>query len=132
MTLKQRVIQYCDYAGIKISAFERRASLSNGYFNQVKKDPSPSKLSQIKSIFPDLNIEWLLTGEGQMLNTQIDQPAAGSDAMFTDGADYQTMKEMKLFEALERRDREVDRLICIIERMQGIDAKKTGGGKLNP
>lgn len=31
-----------------------------------------------------------------------------------------TMERMKFFEALERRDREVSRLITIIEKMQGI------------
>ena len=31
-----------------------------------------------------------------------------------------TMERMKFFEALERRDQEVSRLITIIEKMQGI------------
>lgn len=31
-----------------------------------------------------------------------------------------TMERMKFFEALERRDREISRLITIIEKMQGI------------
>lgn len=67
MTLKERVETYCKHAKIRISAFERRASLSNGYFNQVKKEPSPSKLSNIEEAFPDLDLVWLLTGEGSML-----------------------------------------------------------------
>lgn len=61
MTLKERIEEYCKYAKIRISAFERRAGLSNGYFNQVKKEPSPSKLSQIEEAFPDLNTDWMLT-----------------------------------------------------------------------
>ena len=67
MTLKERVVEFCSHAKIKISAFERKAGLSNGYFNQVKKEPSPSKLNQISDAFPDLNIGWLLTGQGEML-----------------------------------------------------------------
>ena len=30
MTLKERIEEYCKYAKIRISAFERRAGLSNG------------------------------------------------------------------------------------------------------
>lgn len=67
MTLKERLLEYCQHRNVKISAFERMSGLSNGYFNQVKKNPSQSKLSKIKTAFPDLNTEWLLTGEGQML-----------------------------------------------------------------
>lgn len=69
MTLKDRLLEYCQYTGVKISAFERRSGLSNGYFNQVKKEPSRSKISQIAAAFPDLNTDWLLTGEGEMLKT---------------------------------------------------------------
>lgn len=75
MTLKERVEKYCQYAKIRISAFERLAGLSNGYFNQVKKEPSPSKLSQIEEAFPDLNIDWILTEKGSMLRTT-DQPVS--------------------------------------------------------
>lgn len=69
MTLKDRLLEYCQHTGVKISAFERRSGLSNGYFNQVKKEPSRSKISQIAAAFPDLNTDWLLTGEGEMLKT---------------------------------------------------------------
>lgn len=70
MTLKDRLLEYCQHTGVKISAFERRSGLSNGYFNQVKKEPSRSKISQIAAAFPDLNTDWLLTGEGEMLKTE--------------------------------------------------------------
>lgn len=71
MTLKDRLLEYCQHTGVKISAFERRSGLSNGYFNQVKKEPSRSKISQIAAAFPDLNTDWLLTGEGEMLKNSI-------------------------------------------------------------
>lgn len=123
MTLKERVEEYCKYAKIRISAFERHAGLSNGYFNQVKKEPSPSKLSQIEIAFPDLNTDWLLTGKGSMLKTT-DQPISqGGEDVTPPKAEtnnLDTMERMKIFEALERRDREVSRLITIIEKMQGI------------
>ncbi len=68
--LKFRVSEYCKFKNIAISKFESTAELSNGYFNQVKKRPSAEKLECIKNAFPDLNLDWLLTGEGCMLKSE--------------------------------------------------------------
>jgi len=67
MCLKDRVSEYCKIKNIAISRFEKDSGLSNGYFNQVKKRPSLDKIESIERAFPDLNKEWLLTGEGEML-----------------------------------------------------------------
>lgn len=69
MSIKQRLTEYCAFKNIAVYKFESLAKLSNGYFNQVKKRPSLDKLDKIKEAFPDLNIDWLLTGEGEMLNS---------------------------------------------------------------
>ena len=72
MTLKERVKVYCKSRAVTISRFEKESGLSNGYFNRVHHRPSQDKLDNIKTAFPDLNTEWLLTGEGQMLKAQPD------------------------------------------------------------
>jgi transcriptional regulator with XRE-family HTH domain len=65
--LRERVRQYCEYMNIRISQFEKKAGLSNGYFNQVSKKPSDAKLGAIAKAHPALSIEWLCTGHGEML-----------------------------------------------------------------
>lgn len=67
MCIKDRVSDYCKRKNIAISRFEKEAGLSNGYFNQVKKRPSIDKIESIKRAYPDINEDWLLTGEGDML-----------------------------------------------------------------
>lgn len=75
MTLKDRVKEYCQSQNIPISKFEKESGLSNGYFNRVQHRPSQDKLDNIARNNPDLNIQWLLTGNGQMLTTDpIPQP----------------------------------------------------------
>ena len=69
MELKDRVLSYCGKKNIALARFEKESKLSNGYFNQVKKRPSIDKIKSIEEAFPDLNIEWLLTGEGEMLKS---------------------------------------------------------------
>lgn len=65
--IKERVQQYCKYKNMGISRFEKLAGLSNGYFNQVTKRPSDNSLLKISKAHPDLNLAWLLTGTGSML-----------------------------------------------------------------
>lgn len=78
-SIKGRLLVYCSHTGIPVSRFEKEAGLSNGYFNQVKKQPSLDKLDSIHRAFPDLNIDWLVYGAGNMLNnnsTPVAKPAA--------------------------------------------------------
>lgn len=85
--------------------------------------PRPDRISKILNKFPDINRNWLLYEEEPMLKTT-DQPVSqgGEDVTPTKAEinNLDTMERMKFFEALERRDREVSRLITIIEKMQGI------------
>lgn len=68
MTLKNRVQQYCDRKNIAVSYFERCSGLSNGYFKPSTKRILDDKILKIRRAFPDLNVDWLQTGEGEMFN----------------------------------------------------------------
>ena len=67
-TVKQRLIDFIKSKDISIREFERMASLSNGYIKSLRKSPTTDKVRSILLAFPDLNQQWLLTGEGEMLN----------------------------------------------------------------
>lgn len=71
--LRNRVRQYCEYMNIRVSQFEKKAGLSNGYFNQVSKKPSEAKLDTIAKAHPNLSIDWLCTGRGEMIKGDEDQ-----------------------------------------------------------
>lgn len=96
MELKSRVLAYCAKKNIALSTFEKRSGLSNGYFNQVKKRPSTEKIDKIKMAFDDLNIDWLLTGEGEMLKAP-DKEGKGND--MAEGANLTVGKVIPLYDA---------------------------------
>lgn len=48
-------------------AFEERCNMSNGYVANIRKGIGSDKLLNIAQEFPELNREWLLYGEGEML-----------------------------------------------------------------
>lgn len=68
-TVKQRIKRFVSQKGISMRSFEIACGLSNGYFNGLKSTPSEEKSSMILDAFPELNRIWLLTGEGDMLNS---------------------------------------------------------------
>lgn len=47
--------------------FEKKAGLSNGYVNKLRRDVSASSVEKIVGAFPELNPNWLMVGEGEML-----------------------------------------------------------------
>lgn len=67
--LKDRLLKYIDFKGVTKSYFEKNIGAGNGYINNVKTIGS-DKLEDIINKYPDLNIEWLLTGRGDMLKKE--------------------------------------------------------------
>lgn len=68
VSVKDRFLLFLRMNNIAKATAERLCGLSNGYLTQVK-NVSSDKLSKILNGYPQLNRVWLLTGEGQMLNS---------------------------------------------------------------
>ena len=84
LTVKQRLVRYLAEKGIGQNKFERLAGISNGYIYNLKSTPKEGQLTKILQAAPDLNRVWLLTGEGEMLNTDEPHPVKS----FTHGVPY--------------------------------------------
>lgn len=70
MTVKDRIKEFCKSENLSISAFEDTIRVSNGYVNSISKSIGIDKLNTILEIYPNINLEWLLTGKGKMLKGQ--------------------------------------------------------------
>ena len=68
-TVKQRLVQFIKMMHLTQKAFEERCGMGNGYVNSIRKGIGPEKMQDIIRAFPELNREWLLYGEGEMLKT---------------------------------------------------------------
>lgn len=67
MHVRDRLKAYLKHKKISQSAFAESIGASAGYVNAISKGIGTDKVSIIRATFPDLNIDWLLTGEGSML-----------------------------------------------------------------
>lgn len=68
--VRERLTQYLEIKKISKSEFGRVVGVSAAYVTSIKRTISPKILKAIGLNYPDLNIEWLLTGEGAMLKNQ--------------------------------------------------------------
>lgn len=69
-TIKDRVYLFCEYKKISIKQFESLCGMSNGYVAAMRKGFGMEKLNNVLKQFPEINREWLLFGEGEMLKSQ--------------------------------------------------------------
>lgn len=83
-TIKQRIIRYIKSKRISQRRFETEAGLSNGFVNNIVKTIGADKLRKISIAYPELNTDWLLTGEGEMLKGEEGQ----SVTTVADNSDY--------------------------------------------
>lgn len=65
-TVKGRLIKFLSDKGISHRSFERECGLGNGYVNNIRTSIQPDKLALIMEKYPELSVEWLMSGRGEM------------------------------------------------------------------
>lgn len=66
-SVRERLQSFIDSRGITDREFCRRIGVSPAYVTSMRKSVSPAVMERISSVYPMLNPEWLLAGNGEML-----------------------------------------------------------------
>ena len=74
MSVKERLRIFLKENNIKGTDFCNKIGVSSGFISGMRESIQPDKLKSIATNYPILSIEWLLTGEGEMLKTDSPQP----------------------------------------------------------
>jgi repressor LexA len=71
-TIAERLVKFTKNQGYSNYYIEKKLLLSNGHFGKILKTPMPSHkiIEKFYHTFPELNKNWLLTGEGEMINSK--------------------------------------------------------------
>lgn len=69
MGVKERLLDFINYKQITNKSFELTAGLSNGYINNFDGNFRTKTLEKVLTAYPELDRNWLLYGEGEMLIT---------------------------------------------------------------
>ena len=108
MNEKARIKQFLDYKGISKNKFYVQTGLSVGFLdsgNSLVVD----KLKKIINTYPDLNLEWVVTGEGSMIKAP--QTTANSTALL------EIIKDKDA--RIEKYIRENERLSMRVKQLEG-------------
>lgn len=75
MGTKERLLAFISHLGLKNAEFERLCGLSNGFVQNTNDRIRRSSLNQIQSAFPQLNVDWVINGTGEMLLPEEENPS---------------------------------------------------------
>ena len=70
--IRTRLRLFLDEKGMSMSHLERLAGLSQGYLRNGTGSYGVDKIHKITKILPELNLSWLVTGQGSMMNEGYD------------------------------------------------------------
>lgn len=89
-TVKDRTMLFIKFKGITMKTFEQRCDLSSGYVTSMRKGFGSEKLNNVLMAYPELNREWLLYGEGEMLkaSSSVDSQPSVKNERVTDDEVY--------------------------------------------
>jgi transcriptional regulator with XRE-family HTH domain len=69
MNAKERLRRFVEYRGMGRNRFEELTGISVGYLSTKSPSVGSEIIERIARIYHDLNIEWLVTGQGKMIKS---------------------------------------------------------------
>ena len=67
MNIKGRFLEFISYKHLSKRKFQESIGVSNSYIQNISNGIGAEVLQRIKASYPELNTDWLMTGEGDML-----------------------------------------------------------------
>ena len=126
----ERIAIYIHFKKISPHAFEKKIELSNGYFSKQLRhlgSVGSDILIRIYQAYPDLDILWVLTGEGQMLKEEIQHSQQIDNCILEDFTNKYTNENKKLkklendFDQLQTSLSDKEKIIGLYEFMLNVN-----------
>lgn len=118
-SVQNRIMQFIMFKNISVHKFEIMVGLSQGYIKNISKSIQPDKMEKIAKTFPELNLGWLMTGEGEMLRPNQVQNINGDHNTTTMNGDIQQTTESNRTDRLIESNLELIRQHGELIRQQG-------------
>lgn len=129
--VKQRLLEFIEYLGIKKNAFEQTIGMSNGFVNNTNDRMTKRSLDAIRSAYPQLNTDWLISGRGDMLRSEVPASTNPNSEVMALLQRIDRLIEMheKEIEIHELNARNMDRLLSLLTKQSesGLSEEKAIG-----
>lgn len=111
--MKERLKQLIDYYNISTNLFSQKIGVSEGTIRKILTQNTTIRsdtLEKISQNFAEINMDWLITGRGEMLleNSQ--------EGVCFENSDNISRLINILQDTLAEKDKQIDRLLSIIEK----------------
>ena len=76
MNIIERIYQVFDYKGDSVYKISKEIDVSNGYFSKTRAkqgNVGSDIIEKIVNYYTDVNVEWLITGNGEMLKPNVEE-----------------------------------------------------------
>lgn len=133
-SVKDRTLLFVKAKKLTMKEFEKACNLSSGYVTSMRKGYGPEKLNNVLTAFPDLNREWLVYGEGEMLRSPITQESNGDHNTQVAGNHNHVEPPHGIEKALDeiaaqrklvsKAQEQIDRLLTVIENLTNTTTKQ--------
>lgn len=109
MDVNSRIRRFLKGKKITVQSFEVAIGKTNGYIAHTK-SPTAGVLADIAKVYPELNLSWLITGEGEMLKSDTNENKTSSINVDGDLNSIEMEREIKRLRAsldlaLEKNER---------------------------
>ena len=124
MSVKERIILFIKTKKITSTEFCNTIGVSKAFVSSMRHSLQPDKIKSIALHYPELNISWLLTGDGEMIKTSY-APRKFLEKFLPEEL-LEPVKECSdckqkdiLIEELRNRIKDKDQLIELLMKNQG-------------
>lgn len=139
--ISKRLTEFIKSIGKPVSVFETELGLSNGFVAKTNEKMQKKTRQAIQQAYPQLNMDWLFTGEGERIRAGYNPVTSRNDEYIpqmgggtvsgngnnvTYGRDNVICLDGKLLDIIQKQQEQIGKLISIIEKLhlnglQGID-----------
>ncbi|MBQ7212122.1 MAG: hypothetical protein IJS19_05605 [Muribaculaceae bacterium] len=112
-----------------MKTFEEKCGLSSGYVASMRKGFGREKLNNVLIAYPQLNKDWLLTGEGEMIiaeSSQVvrgdnnNQITGGQGSIVVDASnrliDEMAAQRQMFSDLITEKDRQINKLLQLLSK----------------
>lgn len=112
MDAKSRLKLFLEYKGITMAEFEGNCGFAHGYVNNIRRAPSVKACALIALLYPELSIEWLRTGRGDMIQEGLHKVVLSSEERqsYHRMLDWRNKRIEELEQELLKANKKIDEL----------------------